>query len=122
MKCYRYILNEEGKPVPEPDLFKWARWLETADRTVAFDRIGHIRVSTVFLGLDPGFGQPGHLVLWETMVFGGRLDLHKQRCPGAREQAEAMHADMVAVVKHELATTGGSPTDDHEAIERIKQS
>lgn len=68
-----YILDEQGEPVVEPDLFKWAEWLEEAYRTrsrhLADDTIGPYRVSTVFLGLDQSFGD-GPPVLWETMIFG----------------------------------------------------
>lgn len=95
----RYILNADGKPVPEPDLVAWARWYEAADRHVAKDQIGEVRVSTVFLGIDHSFGRPGGPVLWETMVFGGRLDQEQERCSGSREQAEAMHARMMERVK-----------------------
>lgn len=94
----KYTLNASGKPVPEPDLITWARWFESADRTVGSDQIGESRVSTVFLGLDHNFGE-GPPVLWETMVFGGELEGEQNRCAGSREQAEAMHAKMVERVK-----------------------
>ena len=41
----------------------------------------------------------GPPVLWETMVFGGKLDQEQARCSGNREQAEAMHNEMVERVK-----------------------
>ena len=94
----RYILNADGKPVSEPDLVAWARWYEAADRHVARDQVGDVNISTVFLGIDHSFGRPGGPVLWETMVFGGRLDQDQERCSGSREQAEAMHARMVEAV------------------------
>lgn len=68
----RYILDALGEPVPEPDLLKWARWLETADRTVARDELPDGRVvSTVFLSLDHSWSdEPTHKpVLWETALF-----------------------------------------------------
>ena len=52
----KYILNENHDPVLCSDLMEWGRWLETADRHVAQDEIGDVRVSTVFLGLDHNFG------------------------------------------------------------------
>lgn len=64
----------EGKEVIEvDDLMEWATWLESADRGVAEDRIGEVRISTVFLGLDHNYGS-GPPLLFETMVFGGKLD------------------------------------------------
>lgn len=51
----------------------WAAWMETADRTVAFDTIGPWDISTVFLGLDHGyrsrFDPTVPPLLFETMVF-----------------------------------------------------
>lgn len=94
----RYILVDK-KPVPEPDLMKWAQWYGTAKRHVAQETIGDSRVSTVFLGLDHSFGDGGLPILWETMVFGGLLDQEMDRCAGSWEQAEAMHQAMVEKVK-----------------------
>jgi hypothetical protein len=96
---FKYILNEKGEPVAEPDLAKWGQQFEqTERRRVAREQIGEATISTVFLGLDHGWGG-GPPVLWETMVFGGVLDQECDRCSGSREQAEAMHARMVARVK-----------------------
>lgn len=95
----RYVLNSDGNPVAEPNLEKWAQWLALGShRRVAEDFVGKSRVSTVFLGLNHQFGD-GPPLLWETMVFGGPLDREQERCSGNREQAEAMHAAMVARVK-----------------------
>ena len=65
-----YILDDQGNPVPEPDVLKWGKWFEnnTDKRRVAFDRIGNVQVSTVFLGLDHNWGE-GPPLLYETMVF-----------------------------------------------------
>jgi len=64
---WRYILVGH-EAAPEPDLLKWAKWFDTADRCVADTRRDDVRVSTVFLGLDHGFGH-GPPLLFETMVF-----------------------------------------------------
>jgi hypothetical protein len=98
MRNARYILTPEGNPVAEPDLLRWAAWYETAQRKVADTRVGEVRISTVFLGLDHQFDE-GTPILWETMVFGGTLNEEQDRCGGSREQAEAMHAAMVARVE-----------------------
>jgi hypothetical protein len=100
MNFGKYILNDNGNPVLEPDLIKWAMWFETAtNRRVAKEMIGEVQVSTVFLGLDHNFCSKGPPIVWETMVFGGELDQETERCSGNREQAEAMHQDMVERVK-----------------------
>jgi len=89
----KYILDEAGNVVEEPDLMKWAKWFETADRHVRNEEIEDVRISTVFLGLNHAWRE-GPPILWETMVFGGKLDLEYERCSGSREQAEAMHFEM----------------------------
>lgn len=98
----QYILNQLGEPVPEPDLSKWGKWMgqnfEDSLRRVKRETIGDCDVSTVFLGLDHNYGV-GPPILWETMVFGGKMDQEQARCSGSREQAEAMHAKMVRLVK-----------------------
>lgn len=94
----KYILDEKGNPIPEPSLMKWAQWFETANRQVDYEVIGDSRISTVFLGIDYSL-DGGAPVLWETMVFGGKLDQEQDRCSGSREQAEAMHRRMVERVK-----------------------
>lgn len=33
----RYVLDADGNPVPEPDLMKWAEWMEKAERHVALE-------------------------------------------------------------------------------------
>ena len=96
----KYILDKKGRPVFEPDLIKWSEWFEHSrtQRIVKQEIIGKSKVSTVFLSFDHGWGLRGPL-LWETMVFGGKLDQEQDRCSGNREQAEAMHERMVKRVK-----------------------
>jgi len=95
----KYILQDKT-PVPCNDLMEWARWFETADRHVAQDRIGEVRISTVFLGLNHRFA-PGAPLLFETMIFGGSHDGHQERCT-FWDQAEKQHADAVALVRAEM--------------------
>ena len=52
----KYILKGHT-PIVEPNLLKWGKWFETANRIVAKDNIGKVRISTVFLGLDHSFGR-----------------------------------------------------------------
>jgi len=86
--------------MPAKSLTDWAIWFETAaERVVAKDSIGDSTVSTVFLGLDHNYYHDGSPILWETMVFGGKLDEEQDRCSGSREQALAMHKAMVERVK-----------------------
>ena len=94
----KYILDDKT-PVPAPDLMAWAKWFESADRTVRRDVENEIVVSTVFLGLDHSFGGRPPL-LFETMVFGGPLDGEMDRC-STWQQAEIMHDKMLGRVRTE---------------------
>jgi hypothetical protein len=93
----KYIL--EGRtPKAVADLIEWARWFEKADRHVARDEINGILVSTVFLGLDHGWGMHSRPVLFETMVFGGKYDQSQERyCTW--DEAEAGHKQWLKKVQ-----------------------
>ncbi len=98
-----YILDDSGRPVREPSVHKWGAFFENRERRrVAADELTingeDVRISTVFLGMDHSW-EGGPPILWETMVFGGKLNEEQDRCAGNREQAEAMHAAMVARVQ-----------------------
>jgi hypothetical protein len=101
----RYILDETGTPVPEPDLYKWGKWFESmGNRVLQQDMVGDVKVSTVFLGLDHNWGE-GEPVLWETMVFGGKLDMEQDRYT-SRDEAIKGHASILQRVKE-------AENDDH---------
>lgn len=97
MKLKHWILDEKGRPVPV-DLFTWAKWFGTAERIVFHETIAQNRISTIFLGIDHGPLGDGPPILWETMTFGAKLDQEMLRCAGSKEQAEAMHEEMVKAV------------------------
>ncbi len=93
----KYILNEQGNPVVERDLMKWARWFELADREIARDAIGNVTVSTVFLGLDHSFsGEPP--VLFETIIIGGTHGGYMKRYAN-RVAALAGHDQAMVLVR-----------------------
>lgn len=101
----RYILDEKGKPVQEPDLMKWGAWMQNSDkRIVARTELttpkGTVRISTVFLALDHSFSG-GIPVLWETMIFGSKLKSlqHYQERYLSVEQAKAGHEVAVNFAK-----------------------
>lgn len=66
-----YVWHRRRGAVPI-DLFGWARALGRRDRAriVAQTQVGERWISTVFLGIDHGWGQRHAPVLWETMIFG----------------------------------------------------
>lgn len=57
--------DRQGQPM---SLAEWRADMETADRTVAKTEVGSFLVSTVWLGLNHGFGG-GPPIIFETMVF-----------------------------------------------------
>lgn len=94
----KYILN--GKtPVRCDDLKTWAIQYGESDRYVAQDMIGDARVSTIFLGIDHGYG--GRPLLFETMIFGGPHDQFQDRC-STWDEAEKMHDQAVALARSAL--------------------
>jgi hypothetical protein len=96
-----YILD--GRRVPKVvSRDEWGEWFTEMDErlyrvgcdTVADD----IWISTMFIGIGPRFGPP---LLFESMVFGGRLD-HTMRRYETWDEAERGHAKLVAMVKLSL--------------------
>jgi hypothetical protein len=94
----QYILIGQT-PVPEPDLMKWAEWMQTADCIVFQEEIAGGVVSTVFLGLDHQYGA-GPPLLFETMVFRDGESVACHRC-GTWREAEAQHGDVLAAIRLE---------------------
>jgi len=92
-----YILDQNSLPI-EADFITWARWFETANRTLEKTEVGDVIISTVFLGLDHSFSETTHPILYETMIFGGPLDEFQWRYSN-RESALLGHARAVAKVK-----------------------
>lgn len=120
----KYILDETGNPVEEPDLMKWAAWFEKAERKIArseffqpawkvwlskllkIKRWEPARVSTVFLGLNHNYGE-GEPVLFETMVFGGRYNEQMERYEYL-DKAKIGHEQWVSKVKTQIPPTSKS--------------
>lgn len=87
-----WALDEDGEPYPVHGVREWAGAFEpTYGQRVVGDDLawGFVRVSTVFLGIDHGFGR-GAPVLFETMTFGGPFDGDQDRYH-TRAEAVAGH-------------------------------
>lgn len=76
-----FAILVKGMVVPCEDVSAWAKWFKVGDRVVKKTDIetkdGLVTVSTVFLGLDHGFGGPSRW--FETLTFGGKLDQEMER-------------------------------------------
>ena len=94
MMNWQYVLDDDGKPLPMPDLVAWGQWMaHTPNRIVARTDISDdVFVSTIFLGLNQNsFNVAAPPVLWETMIFGGKHTHYQQRYTN-REDALKGHA------------------------------
>ncbi len=93
---------------------KYQQYLEDSagERRVALDEPARgVRVSTVFLGVDLANGQDNVPHLYETRVFGGRLEGLNWTAPDA-SIAQRLHDDAVAKVREAEGLT---------AIDEIKR-
>lgn len=72
-----YILDKNKNVKAINNLLKWATWMETNERNIAFTKFKTKEVSTVFLGLDHNFGLKNEPILFETMVFSTKLSKFK---------------------------------------------
>jgi hypothetical protein len=92
--CYRYILDDEGNPIKEPDSLKWETWFENnlEKCVVALGRLpNRIAISTIFMGVDYDHKTP---LLFETMVFGGPHNGWSKKYATLKE-AQAGHQEIL---------------------------
>lgn len=69
-----YILSDKT-PIPATDRDLWALWWhQPGNRILAQTNVAGSLVSTIFLGMDHSFGDGSDPILFETMVFGDRVD------------------------------------------------
>lgn len=95
MKYYKLV----NKIPVECNLLDLAEFLnESGNCKISKTKINDILISTVFLGTDHNFTEKGNPVLFETMVFGGKLD---EECVRYCTYDEAIkgHKEMVSRVK-----------------------
>lgn len=86
-----YAMNyysRDGEPISVAD---WGR--QRSGKRVARTTVGDIEVSTVWLGLDHGFGSV--MLIFETMTFGGDLD--GQDCWRYETEEEAVRGHLTIV-------------------------
>lgn len=106
MKFYKLI---DKKVVECSNALEWGKWFENFDnRAIADDYVGEWHespccVSTAFIGIDLNYGF-GELHLFETMVFGGKLQDYQQRC-STYEEAIKQHNRVLRLVKDSLSVT-----------------
>lgn len=92
-----YIINSAGHVELCPDLSEWGAWMAVHDeeRHLAVSEKGIVKVSTLFLGLDHGYGTDSDApILWETRILRGIHDGETTRY-STKEEALKGHEKMV---------------------------
>lgn len=93
-----YVLDKNGKPVHEPDMAKYGRFLASDAKILKQDILpNRTVVSTVFTGCD--YRSPP--LLWETIIFGGVRDGYEDRYT-SREEALAGHEKAVGIASAKI--------------------
>ncbi len=94
-----HFILDGHQVIPCTNIFEWGRMFESKDRIVAQEHVGNAFVSTVFLGLDHGWGPNSEGLVFETMVFDspdGDERTERYRTWG---EAEAGHKRIVEEIK-----------------------
>lgn len=92
-----FILDEDRKPVPCPNIDRWAKWFEDQRNShLAYSRIGGVTISTKFIGVRlPAPPESGlESLFFETSITRGFFCGHALR---TQTYNGAMHAHGVAV-------------------------
>lgn len=93
----------DGNPIP---LWEWVVLFADNDRHVAVTPVGEdVEVSTVWMGIDYGFGRTESPLIYETMIFGGDRDGDQWRTPN-RDAALAAHDQAVALARDAKRSPG----------------
>lgn len=94
-----YFLNKDHTYKP-CDLMTWAKQYEELEKHVANDEINGCRISTIWLGLDHNYYNPGDPLVFETMVFNSSGEDKYCMRYSTWEQAEAGHQEAIEWVKN----------------------
>lgn len=118
----------DGSPAPGKDhmeqMLNWSRAYENADRHVGSTTIGHLWVSTVYLGLDHSFGG-GPPLIFETMVFDhsdgetSSTDLYCERWSTEAEALAGHNAVVERIIKGTFTNYMDEPVDTTYRIEEV---
>jgi hypothetical protein len=94
MKFYKLV----GGELVAVGIHEWAAWMALEHNRVGRWQRGDVVVSTVFTGIDHGWGLDATPRFFETMIFGGVHDLWRDRY-STLEQARAGHANVVKALE-----------------------
>lgn len=95
-----YVLDEQDKPIPINDLFKWATFMQISVKPINHTMVdNNIIIITHFIGVDFDFKKKGKPILWQTMIFDGKHDQYQERYT-SKEDALEGHKRAVKMVKN----------------------
>lgn len=105
-----WVLDDRMRPRRPATLKEWALFMEGDRRQLRSEYHGDVHISTVFLGIDSGLGMGGPPLLYETMAFGGALDMIQRRYASETEAMighEQIKAEVLACLRRakEINTT-----------------
>jgi hypothetical protein len=106
-------LDRDGEPIPimvATDLLADYDYKVVKKDVFIFEE-EPVEVSTVWLGLDHNWWPDRAPMIFETMIFGGKLDLECWRY-ATEEQARAGHADAVKLLHVTYASSSELPPGD----------
>ena len=103
-----YYILENRVPVRVGNIDEWFRLCTPTMKRVDETFINDVHISTVFLGMDHSFGG-GTPVLFETMIFGGKLNDYQWRYTTWDEAIEG-HQKAVQMCREEenIIKSGGT--------------
>lgn len=101
---FDYYILVNGK-IKQATMMEWSVWFnDLKQRQVDFTKIGDVDVSTVCLGLDHGVIFDNMMehrpILFESMIFGGKLDQFQWRYSTYGE-AKQGHREIIAAVRED---------------------
>jgi hypothetical protein len=96
--------DRDGKEISQTE---WLKLIDDSEYSrVALDNLNGVKVSTVWLGWDHGWGYEEKPLIFETMVFEGELDQYMERFATEQEAKDGHKSAMEMVLK--------SQTDDKD--------
>lgn len=108
----RYILDDDGRPVPCPDIHAWAKWFDRMEnRRVALHVGDACTISTVFLAMDHDFSGVGPPILYETLITYTLSQDDRMERHTTREKAMERHAWHVRNEGLDILATHKEPPD-----------
>lgn len=94
----QYMHDHNGRPVPAKNLVDLEEFRQHESFRLRTQVTPDVYVSTVFLSINHAFMPNEDPVLWETMVFGGKLGKEQERYT-SQKAAEIGHEAMVTRVR-----------------------